>query len=160
MLPVSDWDLSTRYGKPTAYRLTVPEIGGGKTQTALAAEVLHLRIGSDTSQPWIGQAPLRRASITASPLESLETALSEVYQCAPLGTSIVPTTESNEADLNTMAAALRGKRERTLLKESMQVQAAGGMAPATDWAARSLSPDLYVSFVLEADPYRYYTPVR
>lgn len=64
--PCSDWDLSTRGGRPRAYRVSVSEAGGGMTRTVLAAEVLHVRIGSDPAAPWLGTAPLRRASLTAA----------------------------------------------------------------------------------------------
>lgn len=33
LIPATDWDLSTRNGEPRAYRLTVPEIGGGRSET-------------------------------------------------------------------------------------------------------------------------------
>lgn len=55
--PCSDWDLSTRNGRPAAYRVTVSEAGGGTTRTVLAAEVLHFRIGADPVAPWTGSAP-------------------------------------------------------------------------------------------------------
>ncbi|WP_298916363.1 hypothetical protein [uncultured Algimonas sp.] len=47
LIPASDWDLTTRLSVPTAYRLTLPDTGGGRTVTALAGEVLHFRIGAD-----------------------------------------------------------------------------------------------------------------
>jgi hypothetical protein len=59
LVPCSDWDLRTRYGKPTAYRVSIPEAGGGSTQTALAAEVLHLRIGADPAAPYYAGARRR-----------------------------------------------------------------------------------------------------
>ena len=80
LVPASDWDLSTQYGKPKAYRLSVPEAGGGQTVTALAAEVLHFRIGSDAAAPWTGSSPLSRASLSAGMLHSIESALSEVFE--------------------------------------------------------------------------------
>ncbi|MBM3655207.1 MAG: hypothetical protein FJX06_20870, partial [Alphaproteobacteria bacterium] len=54
LVSCSDWDLRTRDGVPTAYRVSISEAGGGTTQTALAAEVLHVRIGSDPAAPWLG----------------------------------------------------------------------------------------------------------
>ncbi len=54
LVPVSDWDLRTRDGEPSAYRLSIPEVGGGRPMTALAAEVLHFRIGADVAAPWAG----------------------------------------------------------------------------------------------------------
>jgi hypothetical protein len=142
LIPASDWDLSTRQSKPTAYRLTLPEIGGGQTITALADEVLHFRIGSDAIQPWHGTAPLRRSSLSAGLLDIIENALVEVYGDAPLGSSIVPMPETPETDLADIARGFRGSRGRVLVRESVQVQAAGGPAPAQDWRANDLTPDL------------------
>ncbi len=142
LIPVSDWDLSTRLSRPTAYRLTLPDVGGGKTMTALAGEVLHFRIGADANQPWYGTAPLKRASLSADLLEIIERGLCEVYGDAPLGSSIVPMPETPETDLAEIARGFRGSRGRVLVRESVQVQAAGGPAPAQDWRANDLTPDL------------------
>ncbi|MEE4120609.1 MAG: hypothetical protein V2I65_16535 [Paracoccaceae bacterium] len=90
LVPVSDWDLRTRDGEPSAYRLSVAEVGGGRTMTALAAEVVHFRIGANVAAPWAGQAPLKRAQPSAGMLNAIETALGEVYETAPLGSQIVP----------------------------------------------------------------------
>lgn len=142
LIPVSDWDLSTRLSRPTAYRLTLPDIGGGKSVTALAGEVLHFRIGADAIQPWYGTAPLKRSSLSADLLEIIERALVEVYGDAPLGSSIVPMPETPETDLADIARGFRGSRGKVLVRESVQVQAAGGPAPAQDWRANDLTPDL------------------
>lgn len=142
LIPVSDWDLSTRLSRPTAYRLTLPDVSGGKTMTALAGEVLHFRIGADATQPWYGTAPLKRASLSADLLEIIERALVEVYGDAPLGSSIVPMPETPETDLADIARGFRGSRGRVLVRESVQVQAAGGPAPAQDWRANDLTPKL------------------
>ena len=71
LVPATDWDVTTRDGQPRAYRLSIPEAGGGRTVTALAAEVLHLRIGADHLTPWIGTAPLRRSSLTGALLHAV-----------------------------------------------------------------------------------------
>jgi hypothetical protein len=142
LIPVSDWDLSTRLSRPTAYRLTLPDIGGGKSVTALAGEVLHFRIGADAIQPWYGTAPMKRSSLSADLLEIIERALVEVYGDAPLGSSIVPMPETPETDLADIARGFRGSRGKVLVRESVQVQAAGGPAPAQDWRANDLTPDL------------------
>ncbi len=39
MTPASDWDLSTTLSTPRAYRLSLPDVGGGRSVTALAGEV-------------------------------------------------------------------------------------------------------------------------
>ncbi len=142
LVPVSDWSLTTRNGKPRAYQVTIAEAGGGRTVTALAAEVLHIRIGSDAASPWTGTSPLRRASLTAGMLHSVETALAEVYENAPIGSQIVPFPETAGTDLNELGAGFRSKRGRVLMRESVQVTAAGGPAPAQDWKPHSTTPDL------------------
>lgn len=142
LTPCSDWDLRTRNGRPSAYRLSVPEAGGGRTQTALAAEVFHVRIGADPAAPWTGTAPLRRASLTAGLLQSVESALAEVFELAPIGSQVVPFPESPETDTTAMGRSFRGQRGRVLLRESVTVSAAGGPAPAADWRPADLTPDL------------------
>lgn len=150
LIPCSDWDLRTRYGRPTAYRLSISEAGGGTTQTALAGEVLHFRVGSDASTPWLGSAPLKRARLTAGLLEALEAALGEVYQNSPLGSQIVPFPESNEVDLERIGRDFRGRRGRVLLRESVSVTAAGGPAPSADWRPADVTPDLRDSMAVES----------
>lgn len=142
LVPAVDWDLSTRNGRPTAYRLTLPEAGGGRTQTALAPEVLHFRHGCDGTVPWTGTAPLRRCGLTAGLLHAVESALSEVFEFAPIGSQIVPMPEMPEADMAKMARGFRGNRGRVLIRESVNVSAAGGPAPAQDWKASDVTPDL------------------
>lgn len=149
LIPCSDWDLSTRDGIPRAYRLSVSEAGGGTTQTALAGEVLHLRIGADPVAPWLGTAPLRRASLTAGMLQAVESSLAEVFEFAPLGSQVVPMPEQPETDNTSLARSFRAQRGRVLLRESVAVSAAGGPAPAVDWKPSSLSPDLERSMSLE-----------
>ncbi|MCF6304469.1 MAG: phage portal protein [Rhodobacteraceae bacterium] len=149
LVACSDWDLKTRDGKPTAYRASVSEAGGGRTENALAGEVLHFRIGSDVSAPYYGTAPLKRAQLTAGLLQSVEVALSEVFEMAPLGSQIVPMPEMPETDMEAMARGFRGNRGRVLVRESVNVSAAGGPAPQQDWKAADISPDLSKSMTRE-----------
>ncbi|WP_321340943.1 phage portal protein [Breoghania sp.] len=149
LVPCADWDLRTRDGKPTAYRVSVSEAGGGRTETALAAEVLHVRIGSDPVAPYFGTAPLKRAQLTAGMLQAVETALAEVFEHGPLGSSIVPFPESGETDLEKIGRGFSGRRGRVLLRESVNVSAAGGPAPQSDWKPASVSPDLERSMTAE-----------
>ena len=137
-----EWDIATRGARPVAYRLQVPEIGGATTVTALAGEVLHVVVGSDPTMPWCGTPPLRRASLTASLLHELESALGEVFAHAPLGSQVLPYPEAQEGDLDELGRSFRGRRGRVLLRESVQVSAAGGPAPQVDWRPTSTSPDL------------------
>lgn len=142
LIPASDWDLTTRLSRPVAYRLGLPDTGGGKSITALAGEVLHFKIGADVTMPYVGQSPLRRARLTAGLLQVMESALSEVYANAPIGSSVVPFPETPEIDLNAMASRFRGYRGRVQVRESVTVHAAGGPAPQQDWKPNDLTPDL------------------
>ena len=142
LIPAADWDVRTRDGRPTAYRVTIPEAGGGRSETVLAGEVLHLRTGCDVAAPYLGSAPLRRAQLTAGTLHAIETALSDVYQDAPIGSMIVPFPEAPDTSTEALARGFRGRRGRVLLRESVTVTAAGGPAPATDWRPNDLTPDL------------------
>jgi len=142
LVPASDWETRTRNGLPTAYRLSISEAGGGQTQTALAGEVLHFRIACDPVAPWLGVAPLKRAQLTAGLLNTLEAALSEVFTNVPLGSTVLPMPEQPDTDMETLGRGFRGQRGRVLLRESVNVSAAGGPAPQTDWRPSDMSPDL------------------
>ncbi|KEP68017.1 hypothetical protein DL1_16620 [Thioclava dalianensis] len=142
LIPATDWDLTTRLAQPVAYRLTLPDTGGGRTMTALAGEVLHFRIGSDVNAPYSGQAPLRRSGLTAGLLHHVETALAEAFQNMPLGSQIVPMPEMPDTDMTSMAGSFRGNRGNVLIRESVNVSAAGGPAPVQDWKASDVTPDL------------------
>ncbi|WP_172293765.1 phage portal protein [Pseudoruegeria sp. HB172150] len=142
LVPATDWDVTTRDGQPRAYRLSIPEAGGGRTVTALAAEVLHLRIGSDALTPWIGTAPLRRSSLTGAMLHAVEAALSETFENAPLGSQIVPLPDTGADDMETMRSAFRGRRGSTLVIEGVAQATAAGMNPQLGQRPDQLSPDL------------------
>ncbi len=150
LVPCSDWDLSTRYGRPTAYRVSISEAGGGRSETALAGEVLHVRVGTDVAAPWSGQAPLRRASLTAGMLNAVESALAEVFENAPLGSQIVPFPESPDTDMTALGRGFRGQRGRVLLRESVNVSAAGGPAPQVDWRPSDVTPNLQQAMTAES----------
>lgn len=150
LVPCTDWDISTRFSRAKAYRVSVPEVGGGYSRTALAPEVLHLRIGVDPAMPWHGTAPLRRASLSAGFLHSIEGALAEVYDNAPLGSQVVPMPEQPDTDQSKLGQSFRGQRGRVLLRESVAVTAAGGPAPQADWRPASLSPNIKDSMSVES----------
>lgn len=149
LVPCSDWDLSTRNGIPRAYRVSVSEAGGGRTETALAAEILHLRIGVDAVAPWTGTAPLRRAALSANLLQEVATALRDVYRDAPLGSLIVPLPDGSADDMDKMRAAFRGRRGSTLVVEGVAQATAAGMNPQIDKRPDQLSPDLSKSMTKE-----------
>lgn len=148
LLPVSDWDLTTRNGQPRAYRLSLPEVGGGRMQTALASEVLHIRIGTRPTMPWAGRSPLARAQLTADLLAAVESALKEVFQEAPLGSQVAHFPDGATEDTENMRHQLRGRRGATLIIEGAAHAMAAGMQ-ASDRAPDQLSPDLSKSMTRE-----------
>jgi hypothetical protein len=142
LIPAHDWDLSTRDGIPRAYRVQIAEAGGGRATTALAAEVLHVRLGSDPYAPWSGVSPLRRARLSAEMLHAIETALAEVWSVAPVGSQVVPMPEMPGTDMGALAREFRGQRGRVLIRESVNVAAAGGPVPGHDWKPQQTTPDM------------------
>lgn len=142
LIPASDWDISTRDGVPRAYRLSLPEVGGGRSQTALRAEVLHFAVGADVSQPWFGTAPLQRSSLSADLLAEVEATLRDVYRDAPIGSMIVPLPDSGSDDMERMRGAFRGRRGSTLIVEGVAQATAAGMHPQIGKSPDNLTPDL------------------
>lgn len=142
LIPATDWDLSTRYGQPRAYRVGLPEIGGGRHETALAPEVLHFRIGCDAVTPWAGSAPLSRARLSAGLLDEIVTALRDVFRDAPLGSQIVPVPEGSTEDMDAMRAAFKGRRGASLVIEGVAQSTAAGMNPQIGKSPDQLSPHL------------------
>ena len=149
LIPATDWDVTTRNGQPRAYRLSIPEAGGGRTLPALAAEVLHIRIGADITTPWIGSAPLRRSSLTGGLLHAVESALGETFENAPLGSIIVPMPDSGSEDMAAVRSSFRGKRGSTLIIEGVAQATAAGMNPTIGQKTDQLSPDLSKSMTNE-----------
>lgn len=149
LVPCSSWDLTTRNGTPRAYRLTIPDTNGPRTVTALADEVLHMKIGADALTPWIGSSPLRRSSLTGAMLHAVETALVEVFENAPLGSQIVPLPDTGADDMASNRNAFRGRRGSTLVIEGVAQATAAGMNPQIGQKPDQLSPDLSRSMTAE-----------
>jgi phage portal protein BeeE len=143
LVPAADWDLSTRNGTPRAYRLSVSEAGGGRAETVLAGEVLHVRIGSDPVAPWHGTPPLRRAALSANLLHALESALRDTWRDAPIGSQVLPLPDSSPEDMAAMRSAIRGKHGSTLIVEGVAQATAAGMNPQIGQRREDLTPDLH-----------------
>lgn len=142
LVPCADWDLSTSNGTPRAYRVSISEAGGGRSETALAGEVLHLRIGSDPVAPWTGTAPLRRAALSANLLHELESALRDTFRESPMGSQVLPLPDGSADDMQAMRSAFRGRRGSTLIVEGASQAAAAGMYVQQGQRREDLSPDL------------------
>lgn len=137
-----EWDLATRDGKPTAYRLSIADVNGGYTVTALAGEVIHFVTGTSTTTPYVGTPPLRRAALSAGLLNEIEAALCDIYQTAPIGTSIVSIPEAQVDDLDKMRRDFRGRRGSVLLIEGVSQASAAGAYPDLHKAPQDLTPSL------------------
>ena len=142
LVPCTDWDLSTRYGQPRAYRVGLPEIGGGRSETVLAGEVLHFRIGCDAVTPWAGSAPLARAKLSASLLQEITEALRDVFRDAPIGSQIIPVPEGSTEDMDAMRRSFRGNRGSALVIEGVAQATAAGMNPNLGQSPDQLSPQI------------------
>ncbi|WP_246448751.1 phage portal protein [Paracoccus amoyensis] len=142
LIPCTDWDLSTRYGQPRAYRVGLPEIGGGRNETVLAGEVLHFRIGCDATTPWAGSAPLARARLSAGLLDEITTAMRDVFRDAPIGSQIIPVPEGSQEDMADLRAGFKGRRGASLLIEGVAAATAAGMNPQIGQRPDQLSPNL------------------
>lgn len=142
LIPATDWDLSTRYGQPRAYRVGLPEVGGGRHETVLAGEVLHFRIGCDAVTPWAGSAPLSRARLSAGLLEEIMTALRDVFRDAPIGSQVVPVPEGSAEDMDGFRRSFKGTRGAALVIEGVAQSTAAGMNPQIGQNPNQLSPHL------------------
>lgn len=149
LVPVSEYDLTTSEGKPKGYRLTIPDIRGSYQITALAGEVLHLRIGADVRAPWQGVAPLRRAQISAGLLNATEVALAEVFRDAPIGSTVLGMPEASAGANTKLAQSFKGKHGRVLVRDSSTVYAGSQGAP-DDWRPADLTPNLRDSMAVES----------
>lgn len=149
LLPVTDWDVKTRHGEPVAYRVSLSDAGGGTSRTVLAAELLHVRIGSSPVTPWAGTSPLHRASLSAELLQEVETALRDVWRDAPIGSQIVPLPEGSAADMAAMRAQLRGRRGSSLVIEGKAQATLAGMNPEIGARPAGLTPDLQRAMTAE-----------
>ena len=143
LVPASDWDLSTVDDVPRAYRVSVSEAGGGRSETVLAGEVLHVRIGSDPVAPWHGTPPLRRAALSANLLHELESALRDTWRDAPIGSQVLPLPDSAPEDMQAMRMAIRGRHGSTLIVEGVAQATAAGMNPQLGQRREDLTPDLH-----------------
>lgn len=142
LIPATDWDISTRNGFPRAYRVGLPEIGGGRNETVLAGEVLHFRIGVDASTPWAGSAPLARASLSAGLLEEISVALRDVFRDSPMGSQIIHVPEGSADDMDGLRRSFRGNRGAALVIEGVAQATAAGMNPNIGQRPDQLSPDI------------------
>lgn len=140
--PAFDWEVTTRGGEPRAYRLGIADTGGGRSFTALPAEVIHIRTGGDMAAPWAGTSPLRRANLTADLLHTVESALRDVYQTAPLGSQIIPLPEGSAEDMAELRGHFVGRRGATIVMEGAAQATVAGMNPQLGQRKEELTPDM------------------
>ncbi len=66
------------------------------------------------------------------------------------GSEFNPFPESIETDLGKLRRDFRGRRGRVLLRESVNVSAAGGPTPQSDWRPQDVTPNLEQAMVKES----------
>ncbi|NJO37687.1 MAG: phage portal protein [Rhizobiales bacterium] len=141
LVPATDWDVSTRQGEPICYRLSISETGGRYQATALAGEVVDIKINAEVTTPWHGRSPLRKARLTADTLAAIEAGLGEVM-AGSWGVQIIPASEMKQDQLDRLEEKIQSKRGRVALVESMRSRAAGMTPPQGDWTPQQVTPDL------------------
>ena len=144
LTPATDWDVSTRGGEPVAYRLQIPEAGGGHQVEALAGEVIDIAINRDVVTPWHGVSPLRKARISADLLASIESGLQDVLG-SPWGAQILPTPKlasKQVTEIQDFVHRIRSRAGGFFALESAQTMSGTAQSPHGDWDRKNLSPDI------------------
>lgn len=141
IVEASSWDVDGDLDA-WVYRADFPTPDGFVTRTLDSSRVVHPRIGSDRSEPWRGNGPLRK------PITSLQLAarleLSLAYEAGgPIGTAI-PTPHEDDDDLEKLQAALAGLKGKVVLVETTAGAWKAGdnqLAPRRDWQTVRIGPN-------------------
>ena len=132
------------------YRLTLTGPRTTRTVTAPAASVFHARYATEAHTPARGVSPLQYASLTGTLTANLETALGyeaggAVAQLIALPSGFAGSDPDANPDnpANTLTAAIRGAKGRTLLPETTADAYGDGAAkpPRRDWDPARLGAD-------------------
>ena len=119
------------------YQLHLGGPSSAVTRPAGAAEVVNVRLNSDSYRPWEGVAPLARAAATGELYGRLAAQLGD--EAAVLVTRIIPMPQGSNIDRDTLRGALTGKHlpGRVVFPETTSAGGGAGRssAPLTDWKA-------------------------
>ena len=139
LLTVSEHDVMGNSAAPSRwqYRVTMPTPSSSISRRAAAGDVLHVRIGASSSQPWRGCSPLASSEATASVLREVERSLSEEHS-GPVGSLIGVPNPEGSAEIANVIASLKG---RAILTEQGELVLAGESSSArTAWKPNRVGP--------------------
>ena len=125
------------------YELEIPSPSGAVTKRQKSVGVLHIRINTDSREPWLGTSPLLSAGISAELLARLESKTADELR-APVG-SILPLPENvspeNRTHLQTDLASLKG--DIALAETQSNAHGMGRQsAPQVEWTPRRLGANI------------------
>ena len=131
LMPAAYWDV---YGDSAdslqwTYRATFSGPDTTTTKLLSAERVLHCRYGTSPVDPWIGVAPLNRASTTAELVGTLESKLSLELK-GPVG-SVMPLPQGQRDTLKTQLKGLKGGM--ALVDTVAEWVDAQSRRPSSDW---------------------------
>ena len=130
---------------PAGWRYVLTLAGPGTTETIStgAESVIHVRINTDSLQPWRGRAPLEVASLTGRLMAGLEDAMGSEAAVAVL--RFIPAAVGmGQAIKGSLRGAMTDPSQgRVLVPETTQTGFGGGraQAPATDWKTNRVGPE-------------------
>ena len=130
------------------YELEIPSPSAPTTKRQKSVGVLHIRINTDSLQPWLGTSPLLSAGISAELLARLESKTSDELR-APVG-SVLPLPESvspeNVTHLQTDLASLKG--DIALVETQSNAHGMGRQsAPQIEWQPKRLGAQIPESHI-------------
>ena len=130
------------------YELELAAPSGAFTKRQKSVGVLHIRINTDSLQPWLGTSPLLSAGISAELLARLESKTADELR-APVG-SVLPTPEGmspeNRTHLQTDLASLKG--DVALVETQANAHGLGRQyAPQIEWQPKRLGAQIPESHI-------------
>ena len=121
------------------YELELAAPSGAETKRQKSVGVLHIRINTDSREPWLGTSPLLSAGISADLLARLESKTADELR-APVGHLLpVPSgmTPENRTHLQTDLASLKG--DTALVETQADAHGMGRQAvPYQDWQIKRI----------------------
>ena len=144
LIPTTTWDIEGGLRPATwRYALDMPTPGGRTiTRHVGAAGVVHARINSSLSQPWVGLSPLTEAGLSAALLGNLEKRLGEEANVRSGYLLPIPEglSEPSQTKLRSDLATLNGQI-KVVETTSGGYGAGRGQAPLADWKTQRLGAD-------------------
>ena len=125
------------------YELELPAPSGSMTKRIQSAAVLHVRINTDSREPWLGTSPLLSAGISSELLARVESKTAEELR-APSG-AVLPVPAGMEDDnKKALQADLAQLKGRTAIVETQAEGHGQGRqsAPQIEWQPKRLGANI------------------